>query len=305
MNKKEFITLGFPIISKEVFRNILRPLNNFGFKPTGGFWASKPCFNICEWYDYLDRETCLSEYKDKQNGVIFTLKEDAKILTISSEEDIIKLAQKYPSYHHLLNYYEEYPNRYELTFNFEELEKEYDAIYVDYDKLYGRYSTNKNTTFDTWSISTLLLLNLDCISKYRTIKVKEQVVYTGRKFSMLEEEKEEKKVEPISSYYVELYNLTEAMFLEKLASNKTILNTYDEYLTLLVQTANECINLMQDNHLISNIEDIIKEDNHKIKREIIIRNIVLNILSHYLRENKESIKKLEKSKHTKRKWYEI
>ena len=41
MQKKQYITIGNPIISKDIFRNILRPLDNFSFKPTGGLWASE------------------------------------------------------------------------------------------------------------------------------------------------------------------------------------------------------------------------------------------------------------------------
>ena len=65
MQKKQYITIGNPIISKDLFRNILRPLDNFSFKPTGGLWASEFISNfnkISPWYDYLKEAKSIATY---------------------------------------------------------------------------------------------------------------------------------------------------------------------------------------------------------------------------------------------------
>ena len=41
MKEKEYITIGNPIITKDVFKQILRPLDNYTHKPIGGLWASE------------------------------------------------------------------------------------------------------------------------------------------------------------------------------------------------------------------------------------------------------------------------
>lgn len=52
--KKQYVTVGTETISSNIFRKILRPLNNYTFKPTGGLWASE--FNkymVSDWYEYI------------------------------------------------------------------------------------------------------------------------------------------------------------------------------------------------------------------------------------------------------------
>ena len=39
--KKQYVTVGTETISSNIFRKILRPLNNYTFKPTGGLWAAE------------------------------------------------------------------------------------------------------------------------------------------------------------------------------------------------------------------------------------------------------------------------
>ena len=126
MKEIKYITIGTPTLSNDIFRNILRPLNNYGFKPTGGLWASEyilPYSRICPWYDYLlDAKSLaayISKYRDLTTGAIFTLKESANILTINNFEQIISLSKKYPSCHHILNYYQNITNE-TTAFDYEE-----------------------------------------------------------------------------------------------------------------------------------------------------------------------------------------
>lgn len=46
MKETKYITIGTPIISNDIFRNILRPLDNFSLKPTGGLLGIKIQFTI-------------------------------------------------------------------------------------------------------------------------------------------------------------------------------------------------------------------------------------------------------------------
>ena len=97
-------------IAEDIFRKILRPLDINFYKPNGGLWSSEfisRIYCISEWHDYLlyeDQET--ASYKNINAGAIFTLKNNAKILNIDSEEKIIELSQKYPSWHYILTHYD-------------------------------------------------------------------------------------------------------------------------------------------------------------------------------------------------------
>ncbi len=308
-NDQEYVMVGAQIITKEIFRNVLRPLNNYSFKPNGGFWSARylgGCMHISDWYDYLEDADYIASQKNTKDAVVFKLKENAKILTISSDEDIKKIAQKYPSYHHILNYYGEYPNNENLIFDFEELKKEYDAIYVNYNLLYSFICKNQNRSFNSWSINTMLLLNLNCIDHYSTIEiVRDKIEATGRVFIYAIDKEKDRKIKPLSPYYSELYNLVEAIFLDKVTSNKIPFKDYDEYLAFLVQTTNECIKLIKTNHLVTNIQDVIKDEGAFAEELLIRRNLVLNYLSNYLNSNKETIKKLERAKHISSKDYHI
>lgn len=308
-SNQEFVMVGSPIITKEVFRNVSRPLNNYSFKPTGGFWSAKylgGCMHISDWYDYLEDADYIAMQKNVKDGVVFTLKDDAKILTISNAESIRKLAQEYPSYHHILNYNGNYPTEENLIFDFEALNGVYDGIYVNYDFLYNFLQKTKNMSFHSWSINTLLLFNLDCVEKYKTIEiVREKVASTGRVFIYAVDKEKDREIMPLSPYYKKLYSLVEDMFLDKVAKHNMPFKDYDEYLAYLVQTVNECIRLIKDNRLVQNIGDLIKNEGGTTREIVIRRNIVLNYLTNYLNNDRENIKKLKRSKHIANKSYPI
>ena len=166
MNEKKYIMVGAPIITKEIFRNVLRPLNNHELKISGGFWASEYISEICDisdWFTYLRANREIAERKNLNISTIFTLKDSAKILVIDKPEQIEELAKKYPSYHHRLGYYEDGINK-GLTFDYEKLSQEYDGIYVNLSKLGFK---NTITTFEKWCVNSLLLFNIDCIKEYQ------------------------------------------------------------------------------------------------------------------------------------------
>ena len=65
MGKKEYITIGIKTITKELFRNVLRPLDNQTFRPDGGLWASdyRP-YTISPWLQYLINNQEYYSHKD-------------------------------------------------------------------------------------------------------------------------------------------------------------------------------------------------------------------------------------------------
>lgn len=312
IKERKYITIGNPVITNDTFRNILRPLNNYGFKPTGGLWASEyisPYQRISPWYEYLIEEKDIAryikKYKDLNSASLFTLKEDANILFIDSTKKILELAKKYPSHHHNLNYIEKIePNN--TIFDFEEISKIYDGIYVDFNKIYIEF---KSKVFDTWSINTLLLFNLECIKEYQTLKINIDFDDLNPLPYIKEEDiSSSKTIKNRSNIYNKIYNYVESIFKEKISSNKNkIFKDYNEYLETLVFYANEALNIAtstQDKE-ITMLKEKLKEEGLEIEKEIIIRNIVLNYLSNYLYQEKEKIIKLPKSLIKKIKNYSI
>ena len=307
MQKKQYITIGNPIISKDIFRNILRPLDNFSFKPTGGLWASEFISNfnkISPWYDYLKEAksitTYMLRYKDLKLASIFTLKENANILIIDSVNQILELSKKYPSYHHILT------NNNNIIFDFEEISRKYDGIYLNYNNLL--YQTTINT-FDSWNVNTLLIFNLDCIKEYQTVKINidfedyDPLPYIDDKDISMP-----KKIQAESNTYRKLSNNIKAIYneLEPLYINNKIKN-YNEYLESLVLCANKVLEIstITKEKEIHIIKETLKEQGINIDTKIIIRNIVLNYLSNYLNKEKNNIINLQKSQTKERKRYLI
>lgn len=307
MQKKQYITIGNPIISKDIFRNILRPLDNFSFKPTGGLWASEFISNfnkISPWYDYLKEAksitTYMLRYKDLKLASIFTLKENANILIIDSANQILELSKKYPSYHHILT------NNNNIIFDFEEISRKYDGIYLNYNNLL--YQTTINT-FDSWNVNTLLIFNLDCIKEYQTVKINidfedyDPLPYIDDKDISMP-----KEIQAESNTYRKLSNNIKAIYneLEPLYINNKIKN-YNEYLESLVLCANKVLEIstITKEKEIHIIKETLKEQGINIDTKIIIRNIVLNYLSNYLNKEKNNIINLQKSQTKERKRYLI
>ena len=179
MKNKEYIMIGTNTITKDIFRKVLRPLNNYSFIPNGGFWASEYIDDekISQWFQYLLNNTEIIEKKDINSAVIFTLKNNTKLLIINNYYQILELAKKYPSYHHILGYNDEITER-TTSIDFEKLSKHYDCVYIDYKNIQNE---NKTNVFREWDINTLLLFNLDCIKEYKQVEItyiKEEPYYT-------------------------------------------------------------------------------------------------------------------------------
>lgn len=301
MKEKKYITVGTPIISKEIFRKVLRPFDNVSYKPNGGLWSCEYIkYGISPWYDYMQEYEYLLWYTDFIHACEFTLKDSSRILQIKSYEQLEELIKKYPSHHHILNGY----NTEYKCFDFEELTQHYDGIIVN---PYGHGIYSETEIFEKWSVETLLLFNIDCIETYRSIKVKWDPKLK-ESLPEIAEKSNPKQVEEKTKTYITLYTLTESLFIELVSQIKDMpFKDYDEYFEKLVEISNQVMKIIIDSNNIELLELTEKYRNlHlRIEKLHIIRNIVLNILSDFLLDNKETIIQLPKSSHTKIKKYKL
>ena len=291
---KEYVTIGTKNIAEDIFRKILRPLDINFYKPNGGLWSSEfisRIYCISEWHDYLlyeDQET--SSYKNINAGAIFTLKNNAKILNIDSEEKIIELSQKYPSWHYILTHYD---NPELNIIDFETLSKDYDGVEVSINKL----GYNKpGLTFNSWSVNTLLLFNLNCIEKYQSVDI-EVSLFNYDKRPYISKISNPKQVLNHSEYYEEVYNYITIIFNKILKATNYQKTNYQEYFNYLINCTEKCIDLalnMQKPN-INIINTRLKDNDIQISNETLIRNIAYNYLSEYLAKNKEEEKKFIKT----------
>lgn len=303
MKETKYITIGTPIISNDIFRNILRPLDNFSLKPTGGLWASKfnlPYGKICPWFDYLldarGIARSISEYRDLTKATIFTLKENANILTINTSNQILELSKKYPSYYQSLNYIYEITER-NTIFDYEVLSKAYDGIYINYENIYREI---KSEVFDSWSIDTLLLFNLNCIKEYQSVKINVNFhdLYPLPYIDIKKDLSTPKLISNRSINYNEIYNYVESIFKELTKDIKVqSFSNYDEFFETIIYYANEALKIatISKEKEIKLIQESLKENNLEIAEKIIIRNIVLNYLSEYLYQEQDKIITLPKN----------
>ena len=291
---KEYVTIGTKNIAEDIFRKILRPLDINFYKPNGGLWSSEfisRIYCISEWHDYLlyeDQET--ASYKNINAGAIFTLKNNTKILNIDSEEKIIELSQKYPSWHYILTHYD---NPELNIIDFETLSKDYDGVEVSINKL----GYNKpGLTFNSWSVNTLLLFNLKCIEKYQSVDI-EVSLFNYDKRPYISKISNPKQVLNHSEYYEEVYNYITIIFNKILKATNYQKTNYQEYFNYLINCTEKCIDLalsMQKPN-INIINTRLKDNDIQISNETLIRNIAYNYLSEYLAKNKEEEKKFIKT----------
>ncbi len=301
MNNQKYITIGTKTITKELFRNVLRPLNNYYFLPTGGFWSSPyDEYNISPWFDYLiDNKSDYPE-KNLNSASIFTLKDDTKILTIDNYERLKEIIEEYPSYHHILNFYKEQTSK-ELSINYELLSKDYDGIYVNY----KRFEYSRDTIiFNKWDVNTLLLFNLDAIDTYTSATIKFYLPGSLSYYSL--EEEQNHTIEKESNYHEEISQYAEMIFNE-FANKKGIFYDYNDYFSYLIECTKKCINqtLKRKEKIAKIIKESLKEQEINATIDLIIQRICINALSNYLRDNAHKEKKLSKVKVKKEIEYKV
>ncbi len=285
---KYYIMIGSKIITKELFRPILRPLDNYSTKPSGGFWACeyKDLFRISDWFSLLLSDPDIRKYKNIKYATLFSLKQTAKILNINTKEQVEYLQAKYPSQHHQMF---SYKNINEIPIDYEKLSTLYDGLYVDIYKLSSYKATE---TFKNWDINSLVLFNLDCIDKYQSMNINDNnnLYYLSRIDGI------KKEVLPLSNDYIKLYTQ-----ISKYIDNNLIKQynqyTYSEFLDNITKTISKlCKKLCfkGDNNLY-NILSYLREEGIEIDAKNLIINISLNYIATYFNKNKDNIYKLKPS----------
>ena len=150
----KFITFGTKSLNLELFKKVLPYPSNSITKPIGGLWLTKYIgINANEWLTYLECNRSLFYSKFNRNACIINLKEDANILYINNLTDFNNIYEKYPS---LLT-----DNK---ILDFQKIAKDYDGLYIDKSVIY-------DIGYDDWSISSLVLFNLECIKSYTPIEI--------------------------------------------------------------------------------------------------------------------------------------
>ena len=157
--KKKWVTLGKKSLNKEYF---IKPRNRSHFiKPLGGLWASPLKIQgnfISAWHEwcYYNMEEWLDD-----NAVVYELKDNAKILTIDSLNDLEEVLKT--------DYVDSKFGTSEKNLNFQTLANKYDAIYLT-EKGEAETRWSENNLYG-WDCESLLILNFDCIEniEYKSI----------------------------------------------------------------------------------------------------------------------------------------
>lgn len=307
MKNKEYIMVGAPIITRELFRKVLIPLNNYSFKPSGGFWSSAYIDNIgiSDWFSYLQDAKGIAAYKNLNQSTIFTLKNNAKILTIDTLEKVLELAQKYPSYHQTLGFHAEITKE-NTIFDFSKLSQDYDGIYIDYNKFINQ---NQTIVFDNLSVNSLLLFNLDCIKEYKKAHITFEL-YNPYSIPHIKQDNIgiPQTVEEESYEHKFLSQKTQELYLNEMNQyTDYTFKDYNEYLNIVTQNIKKTINLLglEESKKINEIIKYLQNKGMYTKTEQIIQNIVLNYISEYLLQDENRIISLPKTKVKERKRYPI
>lgn len=306
MKNKEYIMVGAPIITKEIFRKVLIPLNNYSYKPSGGFYASEHIsniYNISPWFQYLRGKEGIAMYKNIKQSTIFTLKENTKILYIDTTEKVLELSEKYPSYHNILTHFDKL-NKTNTIFDFEKISEDYDGIYISVRKFYNELGS---VVFDSWNVNTLLLFNLDCIQEFRTAPIKFDI--NNRDSIPIIDEREIGPIRTIQEESFEhqtIIKAAENIYLELMEKNHTFYD-YDEYLTIITQKTSQLIQIIKENYEKETIKILkyLQSEGIDIPKEHLTENFALNCLSRYLKKQQSKIKNLSPSKIKSPKSYSI
>lgn len=309
MENKKYIMVGASIITRDLFRNVLRPLNNYGFKPSGGFWASELInyrYTISDWFTYLSYDAIsIARYKNLNDSIIFTLKDDAKIITMDTTDKVLELADKYPSYHHILGYHSELSDRNKI-FDYEKLSQDYDGIYVNFNYFNNQFKTN---VFDSFSANSLLLFNLDCIKEYQSAPI---IFDLDNPYSLpyINEDKisTPTNIDNESNEHLILSQLSKEIFNNLMIQYDThIFTDYDNFFSKVVENISTTMSIITKNESekIQKIKQLLKSKNMQVREELIVQNIVLNELTQYLLQNQKRIELLPPVKVRKVKSYKL
>ena len=163
----KYLNFGISEICEDKFNKINNTNAQDDIKPIGGLWFSKQdeeINNFNKWIDfiiYCEQHLFFYKYNKPNQPVnweqpcaLMTLKENANIYNIDSNDKYTYLLKNYP-----------YNNN---RFSYKELSKDYDGLYIDLLKINNSeldYKTSERLR--KFGIDSLLLFNLNCIDYYQ------------------------------------------------------------------------------------------------------------------------------------------
>jgi len=228
----EYFHFGNDNLYKELWLNIYMNENNRNYtKPMGGLWTSEiDARFLCEWlrYKYSTDYLNFDLYVANKGGCLVKFKEDAKLLSIETQNDfknlkdsgfIIELEKPIE----LSTYYDskiikEIPN-YELISQY------YDLIYID---------NFVHECFTQFSIETMLALNPESIEYYKTVQAD---FYNFKEYNI----SEKKYMSEPNKEYFDFLIYVKDLFSEIKAES------YEEFIAKLTKLKNNIIEDLRKN----------------------------------------------------------
>lgn len=160
------MTTYLSVGTNQLIKELHQPIKNGNPKPNGGLWATindENYSNYNPWIEYLSINPHIIFYKNKKSNpfllpaVLITLKESAKIFMLKNINQMEYLKKYYPTS--------------ENWIDFEKLSEDYDGIFIDLTELYKNASKEDKKKIASFSVSSLILFNLDCIKHYQQATV--------------------------------------------------------------------------------------------------------------------------------------
>lgn len=184
--EKEYFHFGTDNIRKELWLNLYMQTTYSNYsKPVGGLWCSKQNdYILCDWLLYIEDMSQTrhgynyDDYVYNKKSSLIKFKNDAKLLTISNENDFKNLKDS-----GLIKKLEEpirISNRFDFIYvyelpDYEKIKKIYDLLYVD---------TFTDKSLYQYSVDTMLAINSDAIEYYRPLKcdyIERRIIEIGDK----------------------------------------------------------------------------------------------------------------------------
>ncbi|MDD5865126.1 MAG: hypothetical protein PUD07_01345 [bacterium] len=186
-----FITFGTKSLNPELFKKVLPYPDGSITKPIGGLWCTRYfSINANEWLMYLESKRSLFYSKFNGDACIINLKENANILYINTIDDFNNALKLYRLDNNKLD--------------FQKLSNDYDGLFLN-------SSIIKDIGYIDWSISSLVLFNLECIKEYTPIEVEYFIEEYSIEYEIKKIE-ETRIIEKPNADFTNLYNLIKYEF---------------------------------------------------------------------------------------------
>ncbi len=153
----EYVNVGTDCLKREYMNPVLD--TDIRIKPAGGLWCtphfsseSLPWMNYMLYKPRVFYQKAPKDHPFQQNGVIVDVDANARIFQLhdNSEFDFFK---------------------YKYDLSYEKLSRDYDAIFIDIASIFGKTMEEKEYYFKLFSVSSLLLFNLNIIKSYKKVDI--------------------------------------------------------------------------------------------------------------------------------------